>query len=80
MTRLKKRDKQKLEYIGKLMRSASDADELVLLSDIFFDCLRNYLYIEKKEFDLVMRFHNQSIQNGSIHIFDELKNTILKEQ
>lgn len=79
MARLKKSDKEKLEYIGKLMREVNNTDELLLLSDIFFDCLKNCLYIEENEFELVMRFHNQSIQNGCIHIFDEVRDTISKK-
>lgn len=77
MVKLKQRDKDKLEYIGKYMENVNDVDELGLLSDIFFDCLRNYTYIEEKEFDNIVHFHNQSIRKGYIHVFKELKKCIL---
>lgn len=79
MTKMKQRDREKLEYIGKLMEKVNDVDELGMLSDIFFDCLRNYTYIDEKEFDFVMDFHNCSIQKGYVHIFNELKEVILKQ-
>lgn len=80
MVNLRQRDKEKLEYIGNLMKNVEDVDELGLLSDIFFDCLRNYSYIEEKDFEYIMKFHNRSIIEGYICIFENLKNIVLKKE